>query len=203
MSNSLIKASSIALVLSLFLVGCSSNPKPQEQKQESEKPNFACKQDGVLAPDFTCDPVSKGSIVALGVAKMNAGNDKAFQRTEAMSSARDALARQIEVKVSNLFKKYKATTGSGADSTFDKATSDVSRQLASQTLQNSKQIGKSWRHPKTHELFILVGVNVDDVAKKVEEATKTSFKNDKALYQQFLADKANGELDAELEKAGK
>jgi hypothetical protein len=36
----------------------------------------------------------------------------------------------------------------------------------------------------------------------VEESIKTSFKNDKALYQKFLAEKAQGELDLELERLG-
>jgi len=34
----------------------------------------------------------------------------------------------------------------------------------------------------------------------MDEAVQTSFKNDKAMYQKFLAAKADGELDAELEK---
>ena len=198
--KNLIKLITGAALLSVMFVGCSD--KETGIANTEENIDFRCRQDGVLAPDFTCDPLFDGSVTALGIAKMNAGNDKAYQRTEAMSSARDGLARQMEVKVSNLFKKYKATTGSGAEATFDKATSDVSKQLASQTLVNSKQVGKSWRHPETNELFLMVGVNTQEVADKLEETVKTSFKNDKAMYQRFLAEKANGELARELEKAG-
>ena len=205
MTKILIKSAiSIAVVSTLF-TGCN---EAETGVAELEKPkvvqaeDFKCMQDGVLAPEFTCDPFSSGSITALGVAKMNAGGDKSFQRTEAMASARDSLARQMEIKVSNLFKKYKATTGSGSVATFDKATSDVSRQLASQTLQGSKQVGRSWRHPQTNELFIMVGINTQKVESEMEDAVKTSFKNDKAMYQRFLAEKANGELSGELEKAG-
>jgi len=191
----LITLASLSLIAAVF-TGCNEGPKPAAEA------DFRCYQDGVLAPDFTCDPFSSGSITALGVAKMNAGNDKAYQRTEAMASARDALARQMEVKVSNLFKKYKATTGSGSAATFDASSSDVSKQLASQTLVGSKQIGRSWRHPKTNELFIMVGISTNEVQDKMEDAVKTSFKNDQAMYQKFLAEKANGELSRELEKAG-
>jgi len=191
----LITLASLSLIAAFF-TGCNEGPKPAAEA------DFRCYQDGVLAPDFTCDPFSSGSITALGVAKMNAGNDKAYQRTEAMASARDALARQMEVKVSNLFKKYKATTGSGSAATFDASSSDVSKQLASQTLVGSKQIGRSWRHPKTNELFIMVGISTNEVQDKMEDAVKTSFKNDQAMYQKFLAEKANGELSRELEKAG-
>ena len=196
MTKNLIKSISAAVILSVILVGCSD-----KEPTYAETADTRCFQDGVLAPDFTCDPFSDKFVTALGVAKMNAGNDKAFQRTEAMSSGRDALTRQIEVKVSNLFKKYKSTTGSGSEATFDKATSDVSKQLASQTLTNSKQVGKSWRHPKTNELFIMVGITTDNITDKMEETVKTSFKNDKAMYQRFLAEQASGELSRELEKA--
>lgn len=200
MRKTLLTVTSAALLATTLFTGCQQPQNTAEVKEEQA--DFRCRQDGVLAPQFTCDPFAEGSIVALGVAQMNAGNDKSMQRTEAMASARDALARQIEVKVSNLFKSFKATTGAGADATFDKATSDVSKQLASQTLQGSRQIGMSWRHPKTGELFILVGVSNEPVKKEMEKAVKTSFKNDQALYQKFLAAKADGELDKELEKAG-
>jgi hypothetical protein len=121
-----------------------------------------------------------------------------MQRSEAMADARDELASQISVKVSNLFKSYKGTTGSGTDATFDAASSKVSKQLASETLAGSKSVD-SWTHPKTGELYLLN----EPVKKGMDEAIKTSMGNDKALYQQFLAQKANGELDAELSKAGK
>ena len=35
----------------------------------------------------------------------------------------------------------------------------------------------------------------------MDKAIKTSFKNDNAMYQKFLAAKADGQLDTELEKA--
>ena len=200
MIKTVIKTTTAVLLASAIFSGCGSDtPKPAKQEQA----DFRCRQDGVLAPTFTCDPHANGYMTALGVAKMNAGGDKSFQRSEAMATARDSLARQIEVKVSNLFKNYKGTTGSGSDATFDKATSDVSKQLASQTLVGSKQIGISWRNPKTNELFIMVGVRTAALEKKMDSSIKTSFKNDHAMYQKFLAKQASGELEQELENAGK
>ncbi len=195
MTKIIIKSAVATLFISAMITGCSSN-KPTVENQE-----FPCTQDGVVAPNFTCNPYAEGSIVALGIAQMNAGNDKAFQRTEAIGSGRDELARQIEIKVSNLLKQYRGVTGAGIEATFDKASTDVSKQLASQTLNSSKQIGISWMHPETKELFILVGINNEPVKTQMEKAIKTSFKNDEAMYQRFLAEKANGDLDKELEKA--
>ena len=48
----------------------------------------------------------------------------------------------------------------------------------------------------------MVGISTEEVEEKMEDSVKTSYKNDKAMYQRFLAEKANGELASELEKAG-
>lgn len=193
MKNNLLKIASVALIATV-LVGCSSKLSPGEQAEA----DFRCKQNGQLAPQWTCNPELNGSVVALGVAPKNAGNDYGMQRTEALAEGRNALTTQLSVKVSTLFKSYKATTGTGADSTFDKANSVVSKQLASQTLVGSKAV-KSWQSDDG-TLFLLVALNTNTVTESMDQAVQTSFKNDKAMYQKFLAAKADGELDAELEK---
>ncbi len=194
-----------AVTAVIFFTGCNnSQPKPIKNNAiQEQQADFHCKQDGALAPVFTCNPHVEGMITALGVAPMNAGNDKAFQRTEAMANARNALTRELEIKVSNMVKTFKGTTGAGKGATFDKSTSEVSKQVASQTLKDSRQIGISWRNPQTKELFILVGIKTPEVKKELGNAIKTSFKNDEALYQQFLAKKASGELNKELEEIQK
>jgi len=184
----------VVSMASVLFTGCN---QPQTAPVAATD-QFACKQDGVLAPEWTCDPYIEGAIVSLGIAQKNAGNDKAFQRTEAIAAARDALVRQVKVKVSTLLKSYKASTGSGADATFDKSSSTVSKQLASQTLSGSRQVGRSWSNPKTGEFFIMVGMEKAPIKEAMEKAITTSFKNDKALYQEFKAAKASGDLDKAL-----
>jgi hypothetical protein len=162
---------------------------------------FRCRQDGVLAPKWTCNPFVEGGIAAVGIAKMNAGNDRSMQRSSAIADGRDALASQISTKVANLFKSYKGTTGSGDDATFDASSSKVSKQLASQTL-NGSRASESWTNPKTKELYLLVTISSKPITLAMSKSIKTSFKNDRAMYQKFLAAKADGDLDKELEKAG-
>jgi len=188
-----------AAIAGTLFTGCGSN-EPAPAVTKAPAVDFSCKQDGERAPEWTCNPQAEGSIAALGIAKMNAGNDKSMQRSEAMADGRDALASQISTKVSNLFKSYKGTTGSGTASTFDASSSKVSKQLASQTLNGSKQIA-SWTSSK-NELFLLVAISNEPVKNAMDKAIKTSFKNDNAMYQKFLAAKADGDLDKELEKAG-
>ena len=196
MKINLLKITSTTLLATL-LTGCFGDKSPEIQ----DNADFRCKQDGQLAPKWTCNPYLEGSIVGLGVAPKNAGNDLGMQRAEAVAEGRDALVTQISVKVSNLFKSYKATTGAQAESTFDKANSKVSKQLASETLVGSRAV-ESWTSDNG-TLYVLVGLNSEPVKQQMENTVKTSFKNDKAMYQKFLAAKAHGELDTELEKAGK
>ena len=185
------------LTASILMTGCIPG---MGGKAQPEEPDFRCKQDGQLAPKWTCNPYREGAVVALGIAPTNAGNDYSMQMAEALADGRDGLANQLSVKVNTMFKSFKATTGSGEASTYDKATSKVSKQLASQTLQGSRAI-ETWKSGKGN-LYVLVGISNEPVKNAMEDAVKTSFKNDKAMYQKFLAAKADGELDKELEKAG-
>lgn len=196
MTHLVLKSLSAIAIASIIFTGCGSN------KPKKSEPKFTCQQDGVTAPEWTCNPTFKEHIAAVGIAKMNAGNDKSFQRAEAMNDGRNALASQIELKVGNMFKSYKAVTGNGQASSFDTASSQVSKQVASQTLIGSKAVS-SWKHPKTKELYLLVVTPTKNVQSSLTQQVKTSFKNDEALYQKFLADQANGELTKELEALGR
>lgn len=185
----------VGSTLALSLSGCFGDKAPIKTE-----PDFSCHQDGQRAPEWACNPYLEGSISALGIAEKNAGDDYGMQRAEAIAEGRDSLANQLSVKVSTLFKSYKGTTGSGADGTFDKSTSKVSKQLASEVLSGSKAV-ESWRSDKG-TLYVLVGLSNEPVKAAMEKAVKTSYKSDKAMYQKFLASQAQGELDAELEKSG-
>jgi hypothetical protein len=197
MRRTILKTVAIAVAATIF-TGCMGGAGQQAPEKQAE-PDFRCKQDGQLAPEWTCNPYLEGSIVALGIAQKNAGNDQGMQRAEAVAEGRDALANQLSVKVSTMFKSYKATTGSGTDATFDKSNSKVSKQLASQTLNGSRAV-KTWKS-NAGTMYVLVGLSNEPVKKQMEKAIKTSFKNDRAMYQKFLAAKADGDLDAELAKA--
>ncbi len=194
MRRTILKTIAVIVAATIF-TGCMGSKAPEKPAE----PDFRCKQDGQLAPKWTCNPYLEGSIVALGIAQRNAGNDQGMQRSEAVAEARDALANQLSVKVSTMFKSYKATTGSGTDATFDKSNSKVSKQLASQTLSGSRAV-EMWKS-NAGTMYVLVGLSNEPIKKQMEKSIKTSFKNDQAMYQKFLAAKADGDLDRELEKA--
>ena len=153
------------------------------------------------APKWIMMPVVEGSISSMGSAKRNAGNDFSFQRQEAMADARDNMARQISIKVNNMFKSFKSATGQNTDATFDKSSESVSKQLASQTLSGTK-VHDTWIS-RSGTLYVLMVIDTKSVEGLIDKQMKTSFKNEKAMYQKFLAAKAQDELSAELEKVQK
>jgi ribosomal protein S20 len=150
------------------------------------------------APEWVLNPVVDGKLAAVGSAKIGAAGLQ-FARTEAAANGRDELARTISVKVNNLVKNFTQVTGVGDDQVAEKVSSQVSKQVASQVLNGSTQRGL-WKSP-SNELFLLMVLDSEAVKTAVKNNVQTSYKNDKALWQQFQAQKANQELDKEVEKA--
>lgn len=182
------------LAATILFTGCSS--KEEINVQDGKATYVDPELQG--APSWVMIPSVPGFVAEVGSAPRNAGNDFSFQREEAMANARDNISRQISVKVGNMFKSFKAATGSGADATFDRSADRVSKQIASQSLQGT--IVKDTWISKSGTLYVLMIIDTTAVTTVADELTKTSYKNDKALYQKFLASKAQGELAKELEK---
>ena len=98
-----------------------------------------------------------------------------------------------------MIKNFAQSTGVGDEQTFEKMSQQVSKQVASQTLSGSKQKA-IWLNPQTGELFVHVVLDPESVKEAAKSATMTSLKNEKALWQQFQAKKADAALDAEVDK---
>ena len=162
------------------------------------KPSFdECKEQGVDAPTWVCIPEVAGGIAAVGSAqKSPAGTG--FQRQEAMANGRDALARQIAVKVKNMFKNFTQATGVGDEATVEKMSSNVSKQVANQTLSGTAMKGR-WIAPDG-TMYVLIVLDPTAAVAATKAKVQTSLRNEKALWQQFQAKKAQAELDAEIEK---
>ncbi len=175
-----------SLIVASLFVGCATHKNQNIDFNQ-------CNVDGGPTPEWVCNPNVKGTISAIGIAENNKADDYSMQLEEATADARDKLARQISVKVKNMFKKFKATTGYGKDATFEKATQSVSKQIAYEVLNGTKVI-KSWKSPRTKRLYVLV------VLENPAQRLKTALHNKEALWQKFLAKNADKELDKEIDK---
>jgi hypothetical protein len=192
MNFSTLKKVGVATAISaVLLTGCgSSKPAPKPQAQ-------GCNLAGPNSPMWICIPEVEGGVAAVGSAEKS-GAGLSFQRQEAIANARDELARQLSLKVKNMFKNFTQTTGVGDAQTVDKVASNVSKQVASQTLNGSKVI--NMYQANDGRLFVMVAIKADSVKAATRAAAKSSLKNDKALWQQFQAKKAGAELDAAVDK---
>ncbi len=183
----------VLLVMSLFLFACGDKaPEPQTAVEESPQAG-----EYANAPAWVLDASLEGGLAALGIAEIGPAGMQ-FARNEAMANGRSELARMINVKVKDLTKNFTQQTGIGDETTVEKVSSQVTKQVTDQALQGSK--AKSiWVSPKNN-LHILMVIDSEMVKNYVKESVETSYKNDQALWQQFQAKKAHEELDKEIEK---
>ena len=186
-----------ASLMVLTITGCGgAAPVAEEQAEYDDR----CKISGQLAPEWACGNSAyfKDSIVAVGIAApTKAGSG--MQRTLAQANGRDGLARQVQVEVKNKVENFSRVTGVGDSEVVDRVATEVSKQLSKTTLTGSRQL-KSFTDSKTGELYVLMGSPTAEVMAAAKEQVKSSYKNDKAMYQRFLASQASKELDFELSK---
>ena len=181
------------LSLAIAFSACSDKaPVPAEQPATT---NYACKQENVLAPKWTCTPMVEGAYSGLGIAQKSAAGMSHMRRVATMNGRAD-LATQIKVQVQTRMKGFTETTGTGDQETVDQMTSEVDDQLAKVDLAGSKAVD-SWQAP-SGALYLLVTVPEDYINTTVKATAKTSLKNDKALWQKFQASKAFDAMDAAL-----
>lgn len=179
------------VAMSAVLVGCGG------KKQEVADCVFP-DSPGTAAPGWICDaPVEGVEVSAVGSAdKSRAGHD--FMKQMAATSARVQLAQRMKVTVRNMIKQYVETTGAADDETVDKAMTSVTKQITNETLVGTR-IYKTRTSPKG-TLYVLLGMDDKSVSQAAENAIKTSMRNERALWQQFKAQKGQDELAAEIAK---
>lgn len=184
----LLKVGAIISVVGLF-AACSGQSTVSSDEQCQYQVN-------IPAPAWYCNPEVEGGLAATGSARTNPANDANLQRTMAQASARDALARQLEAKVSNMLSDWARTTGAGDAQTFDANFETVSRQLTQQTVSSTKQT-KQWFAP---DGTLVILMRMENPAAQVRDGISTSMGNQQALWQQFQSQQALEELDKQIDK---
>lgn len=175
----------------MIIAGCGGTKEQIKVEQPGLAKEFA------NAPQWVLNPSSEIGLAAVGSAKIGPAGQQ-FARTEAMANGRDELARIMTVKVNNMVKNFTQVTGIGDAQTVDKVSSQISKQVASEVLNGSRQ-KDLWVSPGG-EMYVLVIIDPTVVKEKVKENTITSYKNDEALWQQFQAKNGQEELSKEVEK---
>jgi len=189
MLKTIVSLAAVGLVASV-ITGCGAAPEPKK-----EEPDFRCKQEGALAPKWTCVPMVEGAYAGVGIAQKSSAG-MGFMRRVALANGRSDLAQQIESQVKDKMETFTRSTGIGAGESVDKVATSVSKQVAKVNLKGSKAVD-SWQAP-SGALYLLVTVPEKAVNETAKELVKTSFKNDQALWQQFQSKNALESLDKEF-----
>jgi len=182
----------VGTAMSALLAGCGNNV--QEEVADCVFPDAP----GTAAPAWVCDgPVEGVEVAAVGAAQKS-GAGHSFMKQMAATDARVQLAQRMKVQVKNMIKQYVETTGAADTETMDKVMTSVTKQITNETLIGTK-IFKSRTSP-TGGLYVLLGMDPVGVEQATQKAVKTSMKNERALWQQFKAQKGQDELAAEISK---
>ena len=179
------------LMLTLLLTGCGSD-EVKEAAADCVFPDAP----NTDAPGWVCDqPVEGVEVSAVGVAEKTAAGHS-FMKNMAATDARVQLAQSMKVHVQNMVKQYAETTGAADSETVDKVNTSVTKQITDESLVGTK-IFKTRTSPNG-ALYVLLGMDATMAAQATENALKTSMGNDKALWQQIKAQKAQDELAADI-----
>ncbi|MDR2152986.1 MAG: LPP20 family lipoprotein [Helicobacteraceae bacterium] len=180
----------LAIAAAIALVGCGG-------KQPETSAEGKCEIDGEEAPKWVCIPYYDDKTIAgLGTAQRNKANDYGFQRNQAESAGRNAIALSVATNVRAAFDSWQRNTGIGEDAVFEQNVESVSRQTSFLSVKGTK-VSDTWQHPSNGTLFVLITAPLD----QAENAMLTSLRNENALWQQFQSQKAQEQLKEEFEKA--
>ena len=176
----------------VIISGCNSTPEKDTSSAISNLPNW------VLNPE-----VSDG-IAATDCVKFS-GN-LSVDKKLATASSRLALAQQIETRVEGLEKNYSSRVESNEERTVGTNFSSVSKQLTKQKLQGSRVIKSDIINIAGKDHFcVLTAIEplvtkslFDDIIKQSNRSINP--KDEKFLYQEFKAFKAEENLDKEIKK---
>ncbi len=189
-----------ALSAAAMLAGCGETKKEESKAQPVAQPVYDCvfPNTNQPAPGWICDePVPGVEVSAVGIAEPSQAGIS-YMKDMAAADGRGRLAEQMKTQVSKMVKKYLGTTGVGKTETVDAAASSTIRTVSSESLVGSK-IYKTRTGPNG-KLYVLVGLDSSNMAKNVQDAVKTSMKNDKAMWQQFKSKQSFDEMAAEIAK---
>ena len=190
-----------AAIMLTGVVACSgSSGTTKIEPVALEKDYNLCHYDDteMRAPDWICGtPVEGYPVSAVGSFRGTKAGIS-FARKQATMDARVQLATEMKAKVGAMVKNHAETTGVGDQETVDAVASITQRQITAEVLYGAKVM--NYRKSPDGTMYALVVMDPTQAASVAKNAMVTSYKNKKAEWQRFLGDKAQKELEAEMDK---
>ena len=188
----------LVYAIAFGLSACKNEPVKEVEKKPlfDERCHFPDSEK--LAPGWVCHEQVEGlPVSAMGSYHKTAAGSQ-FMTDQAVAAARVGIAAQAKIYVKAMVKAHLETTGVGTSETVDAAASSTTMQITDSTLEGSRIIKSVYGPDGT--VYVLVGMDPAITTKMVEKSVSSSMGNDKALWQKFLAGKAQDEMAAEIAK---
>lgn len=175
MKTSSILSTSLITLSILFFSACSSKEQTEVVKpkiMESE-----CKVKGEEAPAWVCGSYDEQNrYIAVGSAPMSKLGHN-FSRNEALLNARSNLVNRIEIEIKNRAESYMRSSGISENEMVEKVVTQVSKQTASRTINDSKQISY-WQSEEDETIYLLVAVDKATINNSVDTEVKEIVDNE-------------------------
>lgn len=170
----------------IMIGGCAKQPESRNALNE--------------LPQWYQEPTSLGDkYAASGSARPNKSGDIELQRIEAAAVARAELARRMELRVKDMYKRATQELGNAEEQKIDHAVQYATKQVADVTLKNSQQ-KKLYIDKDTGTLYTLIVLDSAVADAQLKAALRSSFNDEGALWQKFQATQMWKELDSGASK---
>lgn len=158
--------------------------------------NQAMEEEFENAPEWVLTGHEKGSFSAVGSARIGKSGIQ-FAKTAAMAQARNELARQLSVRVHSLVNAVSRQTGLGEGRVADHMAGQVTRQVADETLNGSRQ-KNIWISPGS-DLYVLVVMDKEAVKGSVRNRVISEFRDEDNNWTDFEENNGGVKLDREID----
>ena len=188
--NKLTKLST-AIAISVAITACGSTPETPDELNAN-------------IPEWVLNPVVEDGIAA--AACVSSSGSMTTDKAQATALSRVDLAQQIGTKVKALDKTYQERVDVAGQAQVGSTFTSVSKQLTEQSLTGSRVIKTSYANfDGKNQLCVLTALGSSSTKEVFDNIVKQSERpgtidQEKVLYQEFKAYKAQEELDAELMK---
>jgi hypothetical protein len=169
----------LMIPLALMLVDCGGKPKAKM----NDIPEW-----------YLNPPKAEDAIYEAGDA---AKQSMSLAKESADARARDAIARTLEVKVSNMLKNFMQQSGLGEDAEALEFTSSVSKQVANTVLRGCQIVKREMKtEGSQYHAYSLAEYNLNSLIQE----TLDEARRQKALYNEAKANLSFDELEEEINK---
>jgi hypothetical protein len=184
----------LSIIIAVIFSGCFSVSK----LNSFSKDNKSTKIERDLpdnAPSWVYEANKKGFITQNGVAYNIDEKELTFHKQKALINASHNLTKKIYIKTKKLYIDYEDKKD--ISPAYDKDIKKFSEHIALKALTHSK-IVDTWISDE-NSLFMRIAVDSSIVTKQIQQTSKLLFKVDQHLYKNFLSNRAEKDINNELQ----